>query len=241
MLGGVWIGAASQCVIFFCDPRRFETQWRAVVPSAGILARYARLLFGDWFGAPYDGRMAAAVLAIAVAAWLAIWIARGQQHRGPAVLMLLGALAFLCAGRAASPHWGHPFDVGSRYVFLPYAAAFWSLGWLAAGVDGWRRAVPALLAAAVIASALSNWTADLLPDLHWRAQVAALRDGRTPIFADPRTLGKRCFNPVDHSAMLWVPATATNNQIQAYAICVPCPGPVTTEDPAVYLRKLQLP
>jgi hypothetical protein len=173
-----------------------------------------------------------------MAGFFGILIARSQQHRRPTVLMLLGALAFLCAGRAASAHWGHPFDVGSRYVFLPYAAVFWSLGWLAAGVDGWRRVVPA---AVVIASALSNWTADMLPDLHWRAQVAALRDGRSPIFADPRTLGKRCFNPIDHSAMLWVPATATDHLIHAYAICVPCPGPVTTEDPAVYRRKLQLP
>ena len=38
-------------VTFLCDPRRFETQWRAAVPSVGILARYAKMFFGGWFGA----------------------------------------------------------------------------------------------------------------------------------------------------------------------------------------------
>ena len=241
MLGGVWFGTAVQCVIFLSDPRQSEAQWRAAVPSVGILSRYAKLLFGGWFGSPYDGRVAAAVFAMAVACMAGIWIARGQQHRWPAVLVLLGGLAFLGAGRVASANWGHPFGFGSRHIFLPYAAVFWSLGWLAAGIDGWRRVVPALLAAAVIASALPNWTADVPPDLHWREQVAALRAGRSPIFADARTLGSRCFTPLDHSAMLWVPAIGTDHQIHAFAICVPSFGPVTTEDPGVYLQGLQLP
>ena len=179
MLGGVWFGTAVQCVIFLSDPRQSEAQWRAAVPSVGILSRYAKLLFGGWFGSPYDGRVAAAVFAMAVACMAGIWIARGQQHRWPAVLVLLGGLAFLGAGRVASANWGHPFGFGSRHIFLPYAAVFWSLGWLAAGIDGWRRVGPILLAAAVIASALPNWTADVPPDLHWREQVAALRAGRT--------------------------------------------------------------
>jgi len=241
MLGGVWIGAAVQCVIFLCNPRMSDAEWQSAIPSVGILARYAKLLFGGWFGAPYDWRVAASVLAVAVAGIAGIWSVRSQRYRGTALLVLLGGLAFLVAGRVVSTHWGHPFYFGARHIYLPFAAVFWSLGWLAAGVDGWRRAVPALLAAAVIASALPNWTAAMLPNLHWRDQVAALRTGQSPIFADARSLGWRCFTPLQHSSIFWAPGTGADHLIHAYAICVPRVGQVTSEDTDAYLRRMQLP
>ena len=71
--------------------------------------------------------------------------------------------------------------------------------------------------------------------------MAALREGRSPIFADAHALGSRRFTPLDHSAMLWEPAIGTDHLIHAFAISVPCVGPVTTEDPELYIRKLQLP
>jgi hypothetical protein len=243
MLSGIGVGAAIQCVIYLGDHRCSQTQWQAAWPSVGILSRYAKLLFGGWFGAPYDSRVAAAVLAPAIAGIASTWSSHGQRHRWTTTLVLLGGFAFLCAGRAASHHWAYPFafDLEARHIYLPFAAVFWSLGWLAAGVEGWRRAVPALLAAAVIASALPHWTADLPPNLHWSQQVTALREGRSPIFADARRFGIRCITPLNHSALLWVPCTGADGQPHAFAICVPCAGPVTTEDPDAYFRRLQLP
>jgi hypothetical protein len=241
MLGGLLIGTLVQLLVFLGDPRKSAARQLATLPSVGVLSRYAKLLFGGWLGAPYDRRVAMAVFATALAGMAWVWIVRDQRHRWPAVLVLLGGLAFLCVGRAANGQWCHPFYFGCRHVYLPYAAVFWSLGWLAAGIEGWRRVAPALLATAAIASALPTWTSGMPPDLHWREQVTALREGRSPIFADARVLGWRCPLPVGHSAMLWVLAGGSDQQIHAFAICVPCVGPVTTEDPEVYIRKLQLP
>lgn len=241
MLGGHLIGTLAQLLVLLNDPRKSAATQLATLPSVGVLSRYAKLFFGGWLGAPFDWRVAAMVFSIATACMAGVWIVRGQRYRWPALLVLLGGLAFLWVGRAANGYWCHPFYFSCRHVYLPYAAVFWSLGWLASGIGGWRRLVPVLLAVAAIVSALPTWTSDTPPDLHWREQVIALREGRSPIFGDARALGWRCPFPVEHSAMLWILAGGSDQQIHAFAICVPSPGPVTTEDPEAYLQKLQLP
>ena len=143
---------------------------------------------------------------------------------------------------SASTQWADPVSIISgRHIFLPFVAVFWALGWLAAGISGWGRVVPILLAAAIVVSALTKWTAAMPPDLRWHDQVVELNAGRLPVFADTRSCGGRCFTPLKHSALLWVPALGIDGGTHAFAISVPRIGPLTTEEPENYVQSLKLP
>jgi hypothetical protein len=161
MLAGLWAGAGVQFLVLHNNPRDTGPLTDAV-PSVVLLARYVKVLFGEWLGVPDGGRVALVVLLIVVLVF-ALLLLR-HPHRYEVIALLTAALVLLCAGRLAGSHWPHPFALGARLVFLPYVLLVWTLGWLAADVTGWRRLAPALLFLGVVASSLPAWTADPIPN-----------------------------------------------------------------------------
>ncbi len=218
VLAGWWAGAGVQFLLLHDNPR-VAGPLRNAAPSVALLARYVKMLFGQWLGAPDDGRVALIVLLVVVLVFaLLLW---RHPYRYEVLAMLAAALVLLCAGRLAGSQWPQPFALGARLVFLPYVLLVWTLGWLAAGVTGWRRLAPALLFLGVAASSLPAWAAKPIPDCRWPRQIAALRAGDALVLADPRSvLGDRCFIPVANSIVLFAPGLGSDGSIHAFAICL---------------------
>jgi len=170
----------------------------------------------------YDGALAAAVFARLWLAWRAsgLRVASSIAGRRPGAARRTRLPGRGPGGQRqlGSPIWLR-FSVTS---FCHNAAVFWSLGWLAAGIDGWRRVVTGPARRSRDCFGAPQLEPPMChPISNWREQVAALRAGRSPIFADARTLGSRCFTPARSSGNALGTCNRTDHQIHAFAICVP--------------------